>query len=140
MNIVTVSFLRTNQTYIVEQKRRKRAVIGKRVACYDNTFMTDLDANMPFDVAEAIICAFVEDVLLRENRNRIEEETGKGWEYCNLQISENEITGKLSFCVRLAAQTNESVYAAEIDYLNKSSLCCHATQLEILPEEQISEE
>lgn len=100
------------------------------------------------------------------NQNQIEDEAGKGWEYCNLQIAENEITGKLSFSVRLATQNNSSVYAAEIDFYEKSYadgsefpvlrfdgnleeienhlddncfLCAHAQQLEI-PQEEESEE
>ena len=163
---MNVNFLRANQTYLIEQKRRKIAAIGKRVECYDNTFITNLDVSTPFPVAEVIVCAFIEDILLKENQNQIEDEAGKGWEYCNLQIAENEITGKLSFSVRLATQTNSSVYAAEIDFYEKSYadgsefpvlrfdgnfeeienhlddncfLCAHAQQLEI-PQEEESEE
>lgn len=117
---MNVNFLRANQTYVVEQKRRKSATIGKRVECYDNTFISNLDVSTPFPVAEVIVCAFIEDILLRENQNQIEDEPGKGWEYCNLQIAENEITGKLSFSVRLAAATEKSVYATEIDFCNKT--------------------
>ena len=163
---MNVNFLRASQTYVVEQKRRKSATIGKRVECYDNTFISNLDVSTPFPVAEVIVCAFIEDILLRENQNQIEDEAGKGWEYCNLQIAENEITGKLSFSVRLATQTNSSVYAAEIDFYEKSYadgselpilgfdgnlsriedfledncfLCCHAKQLEIEIEEDSDE-
>lgn len=164
---MNVNFLRANQTYVVEQKRRKSATIGKRVECYDNTFISNLDVSTPFPVAEVIVCAFIEDILLKENQNQIEDEAGKGWEYCNLQIAENEITGKLSFSVRLAAATTASVYAAEIEFYNQSYadgsklpilgfdgnlsqiedciedscfLCAHAQQLEIEIEEDSDEE
>lgn len=110
---MTVSFVRASQTYNVEQKRSKKGCIGKRVASYDNTFFTDLDVATPFPVAEILICQFIEDILLDNCLTEIPDGDGAGWQYCNLQIVEDEITGKLSFSVRLAVQTKVSVYAAE---------------------------
>lgn len=104
---MTVNFLRASQTYNAEQKRNKSGGIGKRVTSYDNTFYTDLDVSTPFFVAEILICKFIDDVLLY---NHLDEE--EKWQYCNLQIVADEVTGKMSFSVRLIIPTQESVYAA----------------------------
>ena len=110
---MTVSFVRASQTYNVEQKRNKKGGIGKRVESYDNTFFTDLDVDTPFPVAELLIRQFIDDILLENCLTEIPDGDGKGWQYCNIQIVEDEITGRLSFSVRLVIPTKESVYAAE---------------------------
>lgn len=111
---MNVSFVRASQTYNVEQKRSKGDGIVKRVASYyDNTFFTDLDVDTPFPVAEILICRFIENILLDNCLTEIPDGNGAGWQYCNLQIVEDEITGRLSFSVRLAVQTKERVYAAQ---------------------------
>lgn len=110
---MTVNFVRASQTYNVEQKFSRKNVIGKRVASYDNTFITSMDVSLPFPTAEKIVCTFIEDVLLDNNLTEIDDSSGSSWAYCNLQIVEDEITEKLSFSVRLAVPTTESVYAAE---------------------------
>ena len=51
--------------------------------------------------------------MLKNCQTEIPEGDGKGWQYCNIQIVEDEITGRLSFSVRLVIPTKESVYAAE---------------------------
>ena len=117
---MTVSFVRASQTYNVEQKRSKRGSIGRRVASYDNTFFTDLDVTTPFPVAEILICQFIEDILLDNCLTELPDGNGAGWQYCNLQIVEDEITGRLSFSVRLAVPTQESVYAADYRILSQA--------------------
>lgn len=110
---MTVNFVRASQTYNVEQKFSRKNVIGKRVASYDNTFITSMDVSLPFLTAEKIVCAFIEGIILKDNKTEIDDGSGSSWEYCNLQIVADEVTGKMSFSVRLAAPTKESVYAAE---------------------------
>ena len=111
---MTVNFVRASQTYNVEQKFSHKNVIGKRVASYDNTFITSMDVSLPFPTAEKIVCAFIEDIILKDNKTEIDDGSGSSWEYCNLQIVADEVTGKMSFSVRLAVPTTESVYAMEL--------------------------
>lgn len=117
---MTVSFVRASQTYNVEQKRNNKGGIGKRVESYDNTFFTDFDVDTPFPVAELLIRQFIDDILLDNCLTEIPDGDGAGWQYCNLQIVEDEITGRLSFSVRLAVPTTESVYAADYRILSQA--------------------